>query len=498
MSLGSQAAKSITFSVASGVVQRLVSFACTLVLARLLDPATFGLFALASLTIDAFGLFKSLGLDSALIQRKDDVPRAANTAFCLIPLLGALFYVLLLLSSPALGLFFGNAELPGVLSALGLVFVIGCVARVPAALLEKSLSFGKLSIAELAGSLCFSLVAVLLASLGFKIWSLVYAYLLRTVVQGALVWGFARWRPRLEFSLPLALEMFRFGRFQLLDTVLWFLRRNLDNVLVGWLLGVTKLGFYAIAFNLSNILVDYFGSKVVRVIYPACARIQDRLSEVQAAFLRVHKYVALVAVPFGIVLSVLGADFVRISLGEKWAETAPALRILTWGGVFSTLAAPCGAIFLALARPDLSVRVTSAQLAVFALLIVPLSRFDLPGVSAVVAFAYLVGLLLSYFYVQKVLAVDWKQILQSLRSTLLLSGSALAIWLALRAGISLQTLLPNIYAQFGLQLLMAGSLFLIAAYLFDRPAIAQALGLLASSARIGGAPGPRLETERTS
>jgi O-antigen/teichoic acid export membrane protein len=483
MALEEQTARSITWSIASGIAQRVVSLACTVVLARMLDPATFGMFALAVLTVDAFGLFKSLGLDSALIQRREEVPEAADTAFIAIPVLGALIYVLLLLTSPLIGKALGSPDLVPVLNALGLVFVMGCLARVPTALLEKRLAFGALSLAELVGSLLFSVSAVVLAAMGFKIWSLVYAFLLRTVVYSVMVWVSARWRPRLRWNGRLAAELFRFGRFQFLDTIAWFLRRNLDNVLVGWLLGVTRLGLYSMAFNLSNLLVEYFGSKVIRVMYPACSVIQDRLPAVQAAFSRMQKYVVLIAVPFGVVLSVLGSDVVRIVLGEKWMEAVPSLRILTWGGVFNTLAAPAGAIFLALGRPKLSFRVTLLTVLIFLGLIVPASRFGLAGVSLVVTLGYGAGLVLSYVYAGRLLQLPAREVLRPFRSGVLVSACVLALWVALRVTVveSLGRVSP--YARFPIELVLAGLLFLAGLYLLDRDVLREGPRLVLSVLR---------------
>ena len=121
--------------------RKIISFATTIVLARILEPTVFGLYALAFVVIDGFGLFKSMGIDSALIQRKDKVDVAAHTAFFIIPSFGIVIYLVLLLCSPVIAYFMESQELAAVICALGLVFVISSFQRVPLVLLERNMKF---------------------------------------------------------------------------------------------------------------------------------------------------------------------------------------------------------------------------------------------------------------------------------------------------------------------------------------------------------------------
>jgi len=198
--LKKQTASGVKWLVGSSFLQKVIQTGATIVLARILGPSQFGIFALAFVAIDALGLFKSMGFDSALIQRKDNIERAANTAFFVIPVLGVVLYLLLSVSAPWIGKFFNNQEVIGVIRALGIIFIISCLGRVPAALLEKNMKFKKVSIIEIGTAVVFAVSAITFALLKFGIQSLVYAYILKTLYQNILMFICSKWKPKFEFD----------------------------------------------------------------------------------------------------------------------------------------------------------------------------------------------------------------------------------------------------------------------------------------------------------
>jgi O-antigen/teichoic acid export membrane protein len=214
VSIGKQAVTGVKWQVAAGFLHKAISFGTTIILARILGPSNYGIFAFALTVIGAFGLFKSLGIESALIQRKNEtVKAAANTAFFIIPVLGFMLYLLLYATAPFIAGFLNNKELLGVLRVLGIVFVLWSFSRVPLSILERGMKFALISIAEIAGALLFSIVAIVLAKSGSGVWSLVYGYLINTLIFTLMIWFFCKWMPNFTFSRTIALELFHFGKF---------------------------------------------------------------------------------------------------------------------------------------------------------------------------------------------------------------------------------------------------------------------------------------------
>jgi len=416
LSLKHQTISGIKWLVGSSFLQKAIQTGATIFLARILGPADFGLFALAFVAIDALGLFKSMGFDSALIQRKDNMEKAANTAFIIIPVLGIILYFILAVFAPLIGKFLNNAQIPGVIRALGIIFIISCFGKVPAALLEKNMQFKRVAIIEIGTAIIYSLSAVTFALLKFGVWSLVYAYILKTIYQNTLTFIYAKWRPKLEFDIKIAKEMFNFGKFLFLGGLVFFLKMNLDNILVGKLLGVTALGLYAIAFNVANFGADYFGAKVFRVVFPAYSKLQNDVYDLKMATLKTLKYVSIISLPLGIGIFFLSKEILNLIYGEKWLAASGVLKILAWAGIFNSLFSAISAIFPSCGKSKLVFWIIALQVGVFLLIVTPLARFfGMNGVGFAVSFTGLVTLIITLYWATKLIYISVNDIYLSLK-----------------------------------------------------------------------------------
>jgi O-antigen/teichoic acid export membrane protein len=428
----------IKWQVGVSFLQKIISFVTTIIIARILGPSNYGLFALAFVVIGAFGLFKSLGFELALIQRKNEIEKAADTAFFIIPSLGFLLYAVLFFSAPLIAHYLNSNELIGVLRVLGIIFVLWSFSRVPLSLLEKEMKFNLVSISEISGTIFFSVTAILLAKKGFGVWSLVYGYLMSTVIFVFMIWFLSGWRPNFNFNMKIAAELFNFGKFIFLGNVIWFLKMNLDNVLVGKFLGISMLGLYAVAFNISNFISDYFGGKVYRVTYPAYSRLQNNENEMKSAYLKVIKHIAMIAVPFTFGVFMLGDGFLKFAYGEKWLGAGQVLKILTLGGLFNTLATCNEAILLSQGKSKICFWVYSIQVVTFFIFIKPAAHsLGLQGVGAVVAGASCLATLFSFFYISKLLSLKFWQAFDSTKTSLICSFLMCAVIIPLNYVISI-------------------------------------------------------------
>jgi len=221
-----QTVRGVKWLVGAGVVQKALSFGTMIILARILEPSNFGVFALAFVAIDGLGLFKSMGFDSALVQKKGNIEKAADTAFFIIPLLGVALFSMLYFAAPSIGSFLNSQEVVSVVRALGLIFVFNCFGMVPHALLQRKLEFSKIAYVEIISAVAYSVISICLALLGFGVWSLVVGYLTKTVISMILMWYFAEWKPKLQIDVKIAFEMFRFGKFVFLSALVYFFQRK--------------------------------------------------------------------------------------------------------------------------------------------------------------------------------------------------------------------------------------------------------------------------------
>jgi len=422
MSLKKQTANSVKWQVGVSFLQKFITMGGTVILARILNPEIFGLFALAFVAIAALSVFKSMGFDSALIRRKNDIEKAASTAFFIIPILGFILYFILSVSAPLIGNFLNNGEVAGVIKALGIIFVISCLGRVPITILEKNMRFKQISIIELSSAIIYTSVGVTLAILGWGVWSLVVAYILKTLNQTIFAFMASKWQPRFEFDKKIALEMFNFGKFLFLGGLVWFLKMNMDNLLVGKILGVTALGVYAVAFNVANFGATYFAGKVHRVIFPAFSKIQSDMYDLKQAFLKTTRITAIFAFPFCFGLFLLGGDMVRVVYGSKWIAVIPVLKILTFAGLLNTLPVAMGPLFNACGKSKVTFYFILTQVSLFFVFVIPAAKFyGAVGVGVAVTVSQLIAIIAFLPFAMKLISIKIKDIYISLQPGLISS-----------------------------------------------------------------------------
>ncbi len=141
-SLKQRTVSSVKWLVINNVLQKAINVVAFAILARILQPRTFGLFAMAFIAIDGFSLFKSFGIDSALIQRKDNhLDVVKDTAFFLTQTVGLVIFALFQLAAPIAANLLHNQDVLSIMRALSVVFIFGCLGRIPTALLTKKNAF---------------------------------------------------------------------------------------------------------------------------------------------------------------------------------------------------------------------------------------------------------------------------------------------------------------------------------------------------------------------
>jgi len=469
MTLKKQAVSGIKWQVAVSMLQRVVSFATTIVLARKLGPSVYGLFAFAIVIVGSFELFKSMGVDAALVRRKDDFERAANTAFIIIPILGLSLYLLLNISSSFLGKYLNNMEVIPIIRVLGITFVIGCFTKVPVISLERNMQFKKISIAEIVSTVVFSISAIVLVHLNYGIWTLVDSYIARTIVYVSLVWYLSKWKPSFSYDKKIAKELFKFGKFVFLTSTLWFLKMNLDNILVGKMLGATMLAFYAVAFNISNFGADYFGGRVYRVMYPAYSKLQNDKDGLQKAFLKVLKYISLVAVPLALGTFFFGSDFIRLAYGEKWMEAVPVMKILSSIALFNLIPVATDSAFMAIGKPNLSFWSALIQVFMFFAFVPPAAKMiGLIGVGIVVSLAAFIAMLMQIVLVMKCLTITVKQVMNSIYPSIMASIVMVSVVRIFRYSSTLVVLEKNMKYIFIPEFVLAGLIYFSVLYVTNR------------------------------
>jgi PST family polysaccharide transporter len=339
------------------VVSVLVIAAGGIILARLLTPREFGLYAILLFAIGLGVTLSDLGLGAALIQRRDLDPAATlGTAFTLQLTLAASVALALVAAAPLVARALGAAgDVAGPLRCMALLVVLSSLRMPAAVLLERRLTYLPLTLAETADTLVFYTVAVGAALAGAGLWSFVWGAVLGRLANVTIVWGAAPGLPRPGWRPGELAPVLRFGLpFQGSALINVARDATLPTVVTAWS-GVAAVGFLNCAATLAFQplqLVTVAG----KVLFPALSRVQDDATRFAWATERALNRVATFLYPAAL-LVLAGADpIVRLLYGEAWAPAVPAVRLFCLSALLGGTSTILVHSLYGLGRPDVVFR----------------------------------------------------------------------------------------------------------------------------------------------
>ena len=329
------------------VVARIVS---VIVVARLLGPGEFGLAAMA-LGFSALGtVLADAALGSAIVQRRTLTEADRSTAFWMGLATGAVLALAGIASAGAVASFYGEPRVGPLFTALSCGFLLGALAATPAALLTRAMRFRVLELARMAGAVVGTIAAVSIAAADGGAWAIVVQQLVGLALVTVLVWGAARWRPRLLWSRASFRALAGFSLHLLLTRVFFYLQRNADNLIIGRQIGAAGLGAYALAYNVMMLPFARVVDPLRAVLLPAFSRVQEDPRRIGELWLRGTRAVSALFFPAMLGLVVVAPDLVEAALGERWTAAVDPLRVLALVGVIQAVIVLNSTVLTALAR----------------------------------------------------------------------------------------------------------------------------------------------------
>ena len=399
-----EAVEGVLWTSGATVVARIVSFLRNLILARLLAPEDFGLFGTAIAAFAALQVFTETGATSLLIQKQDADDRYWHSGQVISVVRGMVLAGFLALFSGLVAGFYDRPALGPILQVLALSFLLGGFNNIALIQLQKYMRFKrKIAITQVA-DLCGSLAAIGLGIWLRSYWALVFGKVTVSVVLQALSWLFVDYRPRFRFERATAAEFLRFGKPMFTISILVYLITSADDLILGKMLGMTVLGYYAYAYGLASFPTIHVSRTIGQVVFPAYARLQDEPERLERGFLTVYFYTALAVAPLSVGLALEAGEFTPVVLGRQWIPMIPALRILCFLGLFRAIASIIGPLIIGSGKPEIMRNNKLIEFAVFAVGIYPAIRYGgLVGVSLFTTAVYALSLVLHVHTARRIL-----------------------------------------------------------------------------------------------
>lgn len=372
----------------------------TVILARLLVPADFGLVAMATSIVAFLELATAFSFDVQLIQKQDADRTHFDTAWTLnLAFYSSLTVLLVLLAEPAAA-FYQEPRLTTVIYVLAAGFFAKGFENIGVVMFRKELDFRKDFLLMFSKKTLSFVVAIPLAFWLRNYWALIAGMMAGNVGGVVLTYVVHPFRPR--FSLVVAREMLDFSKWLILNNMFGFLRLRSPDFVVGRVSGSSALGLFNVAYEIATLPTTELVAPINRAVFPGYAKLGDDLKRLRESYLDVVAIIALVALPAALGISAVSEPLVSLFLGAQWADAAPLIAVLALFGGVTAIQANTASVFHARGKPYLA-SVTGAVNVVLLLgSSIPLALAYGPiGVAAAYLGTYIAAVPLNYYLVAR-------------------------------------------------------------------------------------------------
>jgi PST family polysaccharide transporter len=397
-------------------VSFVVQMAATVVLARLLTPADFGVVTMVttfSLLVSNFGFN---GFSEAILQREEVTHLLASNLFWINLGAGSFLTVVFAALGPLMALFYHDPIVTHVAQGMSLTVVFASTSVIHLALLNRAMRFTAVSTNAVVAQAAYVTVAIILALAGWGYWALVVGNIAQQLSRTVGAWLMCRWTPSLPCRVKGTGTSVRFAIHVYSRFAFGYFSGNTDNLLVGWRYGAGTLGFYKKAFDLFYTPVCQLLSPMSAVVITTLSRFKGERVHYQRYFLSGISVLAFLGMAIGADLTLVGRDLIRVILGPGWTESGRIFAFFGPGIGVMLLYNTHGWIHLSIGRPDRWFRWAVVEFLCTAALFLIGLPWGPRGIALAWTVSFFVLMLPAFWYAGKpisfgvapVLAVVWK------------------------------------------------------------------------------------------
>lgn len=427
----------VLWSGVNALVPALSGLVVFVLVSRVIGPAELGYVALAVAVIGTLGAFSPAGFGDALVQRSDLDARHLDTTFWLCLAWGVGLYGLTVLLSGPLAQVLREPMLVTLLPVVGLRLILDLATVVPTALLSRSMQFRQLAVRTLIASVLSMIVCAAVLWAGYGLWALVMSQLVGAAVVCVVSWLAIRWRPRLSVDRAALRELAHFGGYasgsRLINAV------NVDQLLIGPLIGSVGLGLFSFARRIFQMLNDVLTGALAAVAYPLLSSMQTEPEKLREAYLATTFLSSVLAFPCFVGLALIAGDLVPLLFGPQWSAGVPVLQWFCSIGLLSCIGILQAALIRAKGRADWWMWYQAVQQVITVVAVVVLSPYGVAAVTAGIALKAWVMSPFVAFFAARLLGLELpryaRQFLTPLAATMIMALAVLALqhWTSLTA-----------------------------------------------------------------
>ena len=322
----SRLAKGTFWITVTTAATNLLGLVSTIVLARLLMPADFGLVAIATTMLYVMAAVTDLSLSNALVQHSNPTEEHFHTAWSLNMARAIVISALFVAAAYPAALIYDEPRLIGIMVALGLATALSGASNPKLVVFERELDFRQ-PLYLAVGTKVAGFVAAMAVAIAYRsYWALVAGYIVSQVSYVALSYLLKPYRPRVVWKH--ARELWSFSIWLTFSQIVTTLNWRFDQLLIGWILGRTSLGYYTVGANLAALPTREAISPLTRTLFPAFSALQHDKARLQSAYGSAQALISAIAMPVAFGWALVADPMVRLTMGEKWLPAVIMVQII--------------------------------------------------------------------------------------------------------------------------------------------------------------------------
>lgn len=366
---------------------QLLSWAATILIARLLTKGDYGLLSMANLYVGFVQLVNEFGVGAAIVRHRnlsdDEISALGGVSLAV----GFGFWALSLLLAYPIALFFGEPAVQWIVMALGVNFVTTGLRTVPRGLLTRDLKFRAVAAIDASEAVISSIVTLVLAYLGWSYWSLVLGAISGSVGAAAVARTVRNHPIRWPRDMAPLRQHLTFGGHVVGARLGWYAYSNADFAVVGRVLGKEPLGAYGFGWTLATIPVARITGLLGQVTPGIFSAVQHDRPGLRRYLLLLTEGVAFFAFPVAAGLALVAHDLITVALKPEWEAAVLPLQVLSLYGAIRAITSLLPFLLQAVGRSREAMRFNLIALLVLPPLFVAGTHWGVGGVAC----AWVVG-----------------------------------------------------------------------------------------------------------
>lgn len=436
--------------------QQVIQFVFLYILVRLVAKEDFGLVTVLAIFTAVANLLQESGFSAALIRKKDVNPQEYSSVFYFNISVGALIYIILFLSAPAISWYYEKPILTDLSRFIFLAFVFNSFGIIQNVNLIKKMDFKTNTRITLFAGCLSGIIAIIMAYKGAGVWSIAAQQVLHSFIRSLLLWIFVKWRPERKFSHVHIKDMSSFSIKILLTSLLNQVCANIFPLIIGKKFSFLQVASYGQGIKLNNIPQSIISDGLKSVAYPLLSNIEHEGTRGKKIFRKVMRITAFISFPVAMMLIILAKPIITIYLTPEWSDVVPILQILAIGGAFYPLYSLISSLLQYKGKSGLLLRLEVFRNILLLSSILISIRYGMMGLVAGISIVNIIAFFVGIYVSGKSIAYNLKEVIMDITPYMCIAIlSFLPLLFLNRTGIE------NIYLLFFIPLITGSFLYLV-------------------------------------